>query len=464
MTTRTGSRAVIAQEPQEPRGPQAPPRRPFAVLDELASYHDSPSEPINVHVELWLPGHLDAQRLREAVAAMLAGQPRARARRAAGGWWRRGYTWEFPAEADLDPVSTISWQTEEELDSARVRLLSTAPPVYNSPPFRLLLARGPERDSLILNANHVAVDGRSCLRLLGLIADQYSTPGGQRPPAPDRGDSLASHEPQPAPPPSPVRRSVRLPARIARQHAAGRWPRRAPGYGVGMLAWPGVPSAPTPRTQADGIGDAPRATVNDLLIAALIQTVTRWNAARRRPPRPVRISMPVDIRPPGGEDELGNLSRLCTVTAEPAGTANLTAVVAGQTQRAKREPGPKEDPALAVLAGTRLPVSVKRRLVRLVMHSVGRLQCDTSLLSNLGNVTDPPRFGPLVPQRIWFSTSAHMPRGLSVGVVTIDGRLQLCFRYRYALLDAAAARDFVAEYANALSALTETRTETRTAR
>jgi hypothetical protein len=75
------------------------------------------------------------------------------------------------------------------------------------------------------------------------------------------------------------------------------------------------------------------------------------------------------------------------------------------------------------------------------------------LLSNLGNITDPPRFGPLTPMRMWFSTSAHMPRGLSVGAITLGGRLQLCFRYRNALLDAPAGRDFAAEYAAALSAL-----------
>jgi hypothetical protein len=48
-----------------------------------------------------------------------------------------------------------------------------------------------------------------------------------------------------------------------------------------------------------------------------------------------------------------------------------------------------------------------------------------------------------------------MPRGLSVGALTSEGRLQLCFRYRRALLDDAAAGDFVATYAAALSHLAE---------
>ncbi len=44
-------------------------------MDELSCYFDSPAEPNNMHLELWLPGHLDESRLREAVAATLASQP-----------------------------------------------------------------------------------------------------------------------------------------------------------------------------------------------------------------------------------------------------------------------------------------------------------------------------------------------------------------------------------------------------
>jgi hypothetical protein len=107
--------------------------------------------------------------------------------------------------------------------------------------------------------------------------------------------------------------------------------------------------------------------------------------------------------------------------------------------------------ALMAAARAPLPTPVKRRAIRLAVRTVGRLRCDTSLLSNLGNVAEPPRFGSLVPERMWFSTTAHMPRGLSVGAITAGGRLQVCFRYRHALFDSAAARDFVALYAAALA-------------
>ena len=167
MTTPADTRTAVRHAP--------PPAdyRTFSIMDELNCYFDSPAEPNNVHVEIWLPGHLDPDRLRDAVTAMLADQPRAGARRGDRGWWRRGYAWQFPPQADVDPVSTARWRTEADLDLARARFLATAPPLDRSPPFRLLLARGPGRDSLILNAHHAAFDGRSCLRLLRLIADRY---------------------------------------------------------------------------------------------------------------------------------------------------------------------------------------------------------------------------------------------------------------------------------------------------
>jgi hypothetical protein len=110
-------------------------------------------------------------------------------------------------------------------------------------------------------------------------------------------------------------------------------------------------------------------------------------------------------------------------------------------------------PALTAAARVPLPTGVKRRVVRLAVGTVGWLRCDTSLLSNLGNVTEAPRFGPLVPERMWFSTTAHMPRGLSAGAVTAGGRLQVCFRYRRALFDEAAAREFAALYAAVLAGM-----------
>jgi uncharacterized membrane protein len=96
------------------------------------------------------------------------------------------------------------------------------------------------------------------------------------------------------------------------------------------------------------------------------------------------------------------------------------------------------------------PPPVKRGLLRLALRTAGPLLCDTSLVSNLGIVADPPRFAGLPATDMWFSTSAHMPRGLSMGVVTVGGRLHLCFRYRRALFSEAAAGRFARACTDAL--------------
>jgi NRPS condensation-like uncharacterized protein len=411
---------------------------PFGIVDELNTYFDSPAEPGNVHLEAWLPGHLDAGRLRAAAAAVLAAHPAARACRATTSRWRATYQWRIPPAPDTDPLSVT---TDPDLDAVRTAFLATAPPLENSPPFRLLLASGPARDSLILNANHAAFDGHSCLVLLRLLAAAYSgrTPdSGPRPagtPAAQKASQKASqgtgHQEV-----APLGRA----ARIAPWHAD----RRAPGYGFRLLDWPGVPEPPRP-------GDGTRPTVNDLLVAALIETVERWNAARQRPPAPVRITVPVNVRAPGHEDDLGNLSAIRTVTGPQAGTS-LLAAVAEQTSRVKQDPPGREvSAALAALARIPVPAEAKRRLLRLAVRWAGARASDTSLLTNLGNVTEPPSFGAHVPTHVWFSTTAHMPRGLSVGAITTSGRLHLCFRYRYALLGDDAAADFADEYAKVLA-------------
>jgi NRPS condensation-like uncharacterized protein len=215
--------------------------------------------------------------------------------------------------------------------------------------------------------------------------------------------------------------------------------RNARGYGYALLGWPSVPSS------APGGG-----TVNDVLITALIRAIAQWNAASGRPGQ-IRVTMPVDVRPPGHEGDLGNFSRLCTVAAPGPLTVEA---VAAQTALAKSHALRDSGPAQASLTRVPLPAPVKRLAVRLALRVFGGRRCDTSLLSNLGNLAQPPSFGALSPDRMWFSTSAHMPRGLSVGAITVAGRLQLCVRYRYALLDDEAGAEFTAGYADALRAIT----------
>jgi NRPS condensation-like uncharacterized protein len=457
------------------------PRSPFGLIDELSCYYDTPAEPNNVLCEVLVPGAIDYPTLRRAVAGALAATPRARGRIAAGGKFRRRYTWEFPAAATIDPVSHTTWSDEQELLAARVRFMASSPSLQTSPPVRLLLASGPDASCVMLNAHHAAMDGISCAELLHEVAERYRAltetsarartsaesasaaprpphPLPALPPAPLRPPALAPPPLPPAPlapPPLPPAPKSRQPsptrgwARTLRRHFVARiapdHERRkrgeADGCGLRLLL---VPSVPRP----------PGATVNGALVAVLIAAISRWNAAHGRTPAPIRITVPVNAREPGRRGIVGNHTRTVTVAADPRTAArDLTALigaVAGQAsviRQAGRQPasaGP-----LGLAPGW-CPVVLKRLAVRIALRGLGPLVCDTALLSNLGNIPDPPWSGPGRPVRMAMSAPAHMPRGLSVGAMTANGQLQLCFRYRYALFDDAAAARFVATYAAAL--------------
>jgi NRPS condensation-like uncharacterized protein len=199
----------------------------------------------------------------------------------------------------------------------------------------------------------------------------------------------------------------------------------------------------------------PGVTVNDVLVAAMIMAVAQWNGFHGRARGRIRITMPLGGR--AGGTALGNRSSLASVTARlprrGLSYRGLLADVARQTRYAKTHPRPQVDPVSRWLVAAWLPARVKHWLVRAALRILGPLQCDTSLVSNLGDVAAPPCFGPAATTGMWFSTAAHMPRGLSAGVITVGGQLHLCLRYRRALLDERAAAHFAGEYLSALAAL-----------
>ena len=69
---------------------------------------------------------------------------------------------------------------------------------------------------------------------------------------------------------------------------------------------------------------------------------------------------------------------------------------------------------------------------------------DTAILSNLGELKEPPDFGEDAGAagEAWFSAPVRMPGGLCVGAATVRNRLCLTFRYRRSLLDRVSAENF----------------------
>jgi hypothetical protein len=443
------------------------PKRRFGVADEASCYFDTEAEPANIHMEFRVAGRPDPAAFRHAISAALLANPHASSRRSRHSPLSSRYMWEFPGRLDFDPVSFTTFANVTELASQREPFLATAPSVDRSPPAKVLIAAGPDSYHVILNANHATMDGLSWVEVFRDIGRRYAAATGG--PVPHTAEPAVLHAAEPpvphtAEPPIPpagpsARPASRPPSRAARaardpgpaisaSPGRMRWPRRPAriagdgggrrGCGLHLLLLPGVPRVPP---GADGV----KATVNDALITALIATIGRWNAERGRRSRPIRITTPVNTRAPGDRTSAGHLTRLVTISAVPAAAVDpgpLLLDVADQTRRERRQAGPQLGPGIRGVAAAWCPTPAKRWLVRAALRVAGPLVCDTAMLTNIGNVPDPPDFGSGAAVTMALSGPAQMPRGLSLAVVTAGGQPMLGFRYNRRLLGDAAARQF----------------------
>ncbi len=407
---------------------------PFTRVDELGCWFDDPAEPNNIHLELHLSGHLDPDRLRHAVLATLAAHPLARARRNRWHGWHRRLHWEIAEGPDVPPVTPVAWSDETELAARRGRFLDGTPPLDLAPPLRVAHAVGPTWDAVIVNIHHAAMDGVSGLRLLRSVARHYT---GSPDPVDD--DPFAVRVP-PAGRAPRSRRSLRPVARVA---AEGGTPVPGCGFHLTSVPFHNVHSGP--------------ATVNDVLVAALVLAVGEWNAAHGAAAGTVRVTLPVNARTDGSE-RLGNLSRLAVVANEPELRGDgLLADVVRQTEAAKTVAGPQIDMLTSLLAAPWLPVAVKAKLPALALRLAGAAS-DTTLLTNLGRVGEPPDFGPdATVTGLWVSAPVRMPRGVTLGAATVRDRLHLSFRYRRAQFDDRAAARFADTFHTALASFHDPR-------
>ena len=336
----TGQRPAGTAGRDAPRGVTfgPPARAPFGIADELSCYYDAPAEPCNVHVELRVPGHLDepragpSHRRGTGRAAPGAGPP------GSGRLVAARTHWEVPPSPDLDPLSTTTWADEGELAQRRAQFLAAAPPLDFSPPVRLLLAAGPGEDCLILNAHHAALDGISCLELLRRIARHYPDGSAAQPAGVDRAAPAAPRPAAQQAPDAAVRGPAGRAARLLPRPAAQDRRRSEPRRSV-TATGSADPCGRVPR-MASG-GPVPRATVNDVLITALVVAIGRWNALPRPAagPDPDHDAGQLQAARPGryGGQPVAAHHRFGAAPSGGGDLAGLVADVAAQTRPAKQQ-------------------------------------------------------------------------------------------------------------------------------
>jgi NRPS condensation-like uncharacterized protein len=347
-------------------------------------------------------------------------------------------------------VRSIDCANESEMDVARDDFYSRGIGLGEAPALRLLLAHRPCGDSLLLKVHHAITDGVGALRFLHSVARSYEGRPDPVPPV----DPLAARD---------FKCHIRRVATSARSPNVGppslsAGPRAfivaegassGPGYGFHHEV---LSAEETRRLNPRRL--EPKATVNDLLIAALTLTVASWNASRDRPCGCIAVFMPINARPPEWRDEVvGNVtlgSKVTTMPGQRATDSALMEAVAAQTRWIKSGIGFELlldlPPWLLNLFPPLLPL-----LCRLLGDRVE----NSAVLSNLGCLADVPCFGPPAGAvtEFWFSPPGGMPMGLTVGAASLHGRLHLVFRYCRALFDKGAARRFSSLFLESLADL-----------
>jgi NRPS condensation-like uncharacterized protein len=439
--------AVTRQPAAASAGSPSGTRVPFTVIDEAVHGLDSPTDPWSIQLELWVSGRLEEARLRAAVRQALDHHPMARARLVPPRPDDRHHTWEVTPQPDLDPLRVIECRDDDALAAARAELYALSVPLAESPPLRIRLARHPGGEAVMVNVNHAAFDGFGSLRVLHSLGRAYDG-RPEPPPSVDLGTArdLRAHLGTPDRS-ARARRARRLadklrdlalpPARLAPEGASDR-----PGYGLHHVA------LSSERTRALAGHDGP-GTLNDVLVAALTLAIAGWNEDHGVASGRISVLVPVNLRPREWQQDVATNfvleSRVSTAASDRGSPEATLAAVVAETDRIKKGGGAALIEALE--ASAPLPAWAKRQLSPLLSLTGNRL-VDTAVLSNLGELDDPPSFGADAGEtsQAWFSAPARMPCGLSLGVVTVAGRLHLAFRYRWALWDADAAATFARRY------------------
>jgi NRPS condensation-like uncharacterized protein len=426
---------------------------PFNAVDEVVHLLDTEAEPWSIQLEVRVAGALDEERLRAALSEALDRHPMARARKAAAeSESEHRFCWEITAKAELDPLRVVDCPDDETLHAARCHLQSRSVPLAESPPLRVWLARSPGGDVLMVNANHAAMDGFGTLRFVRSVARAYAQ---QPDPVPDIDpvearslESIVGTDDTPtkmrrlAMVAEKARDTVVPPARIASDGGVDQ-----PGYGLHHLR--------LSRRQTEQLvnKDLP-GTVNDVLLAALHMTIAEWNEEHRAGARRIAVMVPVNIRPSDWQQEVvGNVLLPVRVSTGPADRSSPMAVLEAVVEQSRRIKEEGTGGALIELLGPSSSIPLRAKEVsspalRLLLGD--RLAC-SALLSNLASLDDPPSFGDAgETTEVWFSAPARMPLGLSVGVVTVNGRLHAVFRYRHPLFSADAAARFADRFVKQL--------------
>ncbi len=417
---------------------------PTNLLDDSFFHIERPGEPWNIHLEVGLEGRVNPQRLATAIEAAGQTHPMARARLAPHGAMSTAYHWDIPDRFDAMPLAILKADDEEAVQAHREQLVSLQPPSNHSPAFAVSLIQGPVSDTLLIMLNHVLADGLSTFRLINSIMRHYA---GEPDPVPDfdplsrrdlksmvgsrsvketieRASILAKH----------LLRSASSPQRVAPECA-----KPDEGYGCVLQGFTAQ------ETQAFMARRQKPATVNDMLIAGMLMTIHRWNAERSGGKGRISTLMPVNVRPQEWWFEvLGNYSSYVSVSLEAKQLSDFgTAVSAVNAQTEQLKHAGAAGILVDLLDIPKFLPSVLKGRLKDITPTLGRNLVESTWVSNIGRLGEAPSMGDAGKvTSLYFSPPAPVPMGMSLGIASMESCMYLSYRYRRAVLDGPAAKDF----------------------
>jgi NRPS condensation-like uncharacterized protein len=427
-------------------------RVPFSLVEEITGRHDRAPNPMTMHAEFRLSGRLDPDRLRLALGRALAAHPMTRARMVAGRRLLRPPLWEVAERVEADCLDTLRYEDESALDAARLALINRPIDLRHAPALRVLLAQGPDGDSLLAVGSHVMCDGLGLNRFVHSVARAYA---GRPDPLPD-ADPIAVRD---------LRTLFRL-SDVAKHRAPTR-----PNTLEGPLEFLAADPSPAPDRPGYGLArldlpDAQRRTLNprrfgpasswnDLLLVGLHLAIAAWNAHHGATPGRIAVFMPLSLRPIDWFNQVvANLTLGGNTTSTPdqrAEVPRLAASVLDQTQWMKAGGGLSKLLETRDLVYKNLPV-----LLPLIFRFLGDRGKHSAVLTYFGKVDGTlPDFGPEAGEVLdaWGSPPVVDPPGLAIAASLYRGRLIASFRYRRSRLGDEAAARFARLYLETLLAL-----------
>jgi len=297
-----------------------PTLRPLTPFEQLLLRDQRPGFPMCFFLLCTVEGPLDLHRLRGALERA-AGRHPLLCSRVRDAWWRP------------------SWKAPDVLPVLEAFPLGSPPPGARHGPWRSIdirrtsgvrmVAIERERDAweVVLMIQHAACDGLSGLEFFGDVWSEYhgSEPAPFRTPARDvrrrSGSTPAGADPSAAPPSTSPRQQGPTDTAPTASDLGGETAKFAGNLPAMLARGPALPPCLSPSPAPPSAGPslpfvtvsftveetasikqraaADGASLNDVVVAAVMRVVVAWNEDAGHPARQIRITMPASLKSPG---------------------------------------------------------------------------------------------------------------------------------------------------------------------